>query len=207
MNEPTDFGPYNEALRRRYGVGGQSGPVLTLASDAFPIIGISEELEDPENQYLSGHANGFAGGTQAAVVGNLSMISLCNPASSGVICVLQRIVVLTTSTISLRVGDVLRVIATQSPVAVTAGFKRDARPVPTSWPRTTCGLQIHNDSTFIGTEVGVFTPLTTESVQLPIGNVVLPPASSIAVSNRGNNIALTAYFEWRERRAASHELP
>jgi hypothetical protein len=52
VNEPTEIGRTNEALRRRWGISGGPGPILTFATDAFPITSIDETTMDPEQLYL-----------------------------------------------------------------------------------------------------------------------------------------------------------
>jgi hypothetical protein len=204
VNEPTSFGPYNEALRRRYGVGGQSGPVLTLASDAFPVVGVSEELEDPENQYLSGHALGIAQNTQAAVALQLAHVALANPIGSGAIVVVQGIWSLTNdTTVHLR-GLLSADLLGRN---ITSGLKRDPRPAGAAWPNTTAGTIAISQVAQLGTFLAARGTVAGADTEFPFFPIVLPPGTGIAIMNNAVNLALTARFLWRERRASEWELP
>lgn len=200
----------NEALARRYGA--QGTPVPEMATEFFPVLPISDTLRDPELHFLAGSRLCFAPGfNPQAGVGTLSMAGLMNRAGTGVIAVVQRIVVRHSAnlatTYSLRIEG--------GPLAAEdssfAGYMRDSR-----WgfaTRSTLEVALLDVASGAapGTNVvsvqlpttGAGGPLTTDLL-LP-EPIVLGPQSRIWVHNGANQETAVGFF-WRERAIQAWEL-
>lgn len=195
MGNPTTIQGPNEALRRRYGMVGQEGPIVALGSDIFPTVPVDDSRMDPELAFFAGTRLGIGGGTDAADAGAPSGMELFNPAGSGVIAVVQA------AFVQVATGQTVKVIfSAVAPDTATAGWNRDAR-----WGTGRCVC--NTGPRTVAAATGLATFFATTSGQevgwcLPF---VLTPGSGFFLQGANNNIAMIASFRWRERRMESWE--
>lgn len=205
MNEPTEIGPYNELLKRRFGVQGGSGPIITLGSDIFPTKAVNDSALDPDDHFLLGSALGLGANAQAAVAAQIQGTIFENPANSGVIAVIEQI--------QYETDDNLFVLAHGQGVSIASslirGFKLDPRPVNPAggnWPTTTCAVGIRSQVGAWGTTMANFTITAGQDRVLPSTKIVVAPGSFVIVRNVNVNFFCRAHYWFRERRAGTWEL-
>lgn len=197
MNEPTTVGPLNEVLRRRYGVPGQVGPILTIASDLFPSVDVSDDGIAPELAVYAGVKLCIGGAFDAADAALSSMVQIRNPTGSGVLAVVDRAHVAPGSSGQIQ----LVFFGTTAADVETQGFLRDTRAVgraaALTGPRTAAAA---------GSQIAVYTIASTGQDLLTGFPIVLQPGQGIRFERTTINISLTVTFTWRERRLESWEL-
>lgn len=197
MNEARSFRE-NAALARRYDT--PNDPVQTIASDAFPIIGISDELVDPEMHYLRGSKLCGATITDGAVAASNSHVLLINPAGSGVLAVVTQISILSAAT-SMTLA--LLFASTGAPDSTAVGLVLDSRARFDTGDAGRSQLIVGN-RTIVGATVGeaVYTvngATAAEIVTLPI-RIILDPGNTLVVRSDTVQVPVQASFLWRERR-------
>lgn len=88
MSHPTEIGPENEALNRRYGDQGQG--IVTLATDLFPTVDMGRMPFDME--FLRGsHIVSTSVQSPGALPGSFPFVQIRNPTNSGAILTVTRI--------------------------------------------------------------------------------------------------------------------
>lgn len=198
MNEARSFRE-NAALARRYDT--PNDPVQTIASDAFPIIGISDELIDPELHFLRGSRLCAGTVVDQAVVGSNSMVLLRNPPGSTTIAVARRVDLIAGAAISTVFLGILA--ADTTPDSEVPGIILDPRASdPTANAgRSTCRL---GDRTVVAATVSEeFARYDIRNTLAPLSidlRVVLVPGSSLWAVAVDLNTQIRANFWWRERR-------
>lgn len=198
MNELREFGEINAALARRYGA--QTPLVHTMASDAFPILDISFRGMDPELHWLAGSRLCGGAVVRAVDAANQSICRLSNPTSSGVIAVLERVMLgasaATTVLVAMNGGG---------STASAAGFFRDGRGWPGTPLRTACLIQ-----SSVGAMSGTLGRIFVDTALVPAcyfdTPIVVTPGTSIAFATGAVNEQLECTFYWRERRMVPHEF-
>lgn len=200
MNEPTEIGAVNEGLRLRYGVQGGPGPILTFATDGFPVVQVGDGEMDAELRWLSQSKLCAVAVTRAADAGNQSAVQLVNPAGSGMIAVF--------TAIYLRLDtadDIFVTMAAAAGAGSTRGFFRDGRGWPATPARTAC---------IGGTGVGAFSQTlgilrhqpTTDQLLEHREEYVVTPGEVLTFASSAVNRAINATLYWRERAMTSGEL-
>lgn len=197
MNEPTTVGPLNEILRRRYGVPGQVGPILTLASDLFPFVNLSDDAIAPDIATYAGQKLCIGGATDVGDVANSSQVQIRNPAGSGVLVVVNRAFVRPSTAMIVQLVQ----FGTTAADAETQGFLRDTRSsgraAAVTGPRTASAAASPIAQFAMGTDgLEMWTPFP----------FVLQPGQGLRFEGVTNNVALTVSWNWRERRLESWEL-
>lgn len=204
MNEARSFRE-NAALARRYDT--PNDPVQTIASDAFPIIGISDELLDPELHYLRGSRLCAGTVVDAAVAASNSMVLLRNPPTSNVIGVATRVELIAGAALSTVFLGILA--ADTTPDNQVPGIVLDARA---SDPAANAGRStlLLGDRTVVGATISeefarydIRNTLAELSIDL---RVVLMPGSSLWAVAVDLNTQIRANFWWRERRIELGEI-
>jgi hypothetical protein len=197
VNEPTTVGGVNEVLRRRWGVPGQAGPVLSIGSDIFPTMRVDHGL-DPELAIYAGIRLGWASTEQVQVVGEYSHSQLRNPQGSNVLVTIERIVVSTATLQDIH----LQYFGTTPASPEEAGRLRDARWGPSARTSALVG-----PLTTAAQQTGIwrqYVPATTPTEMLATP-IVLSPGTGLRVVSRVTNVLLRAAWSWRERRLESWE--
>lgn len=196
MNEPTTIGSLNEALRRRYGVPGQSGPIITLASDLFPVVDLGDTTIDPSIAVYAGLKLCFGGAVDAADAALVSQVGIRNPLGSGVLAIV------TDSHVGVGASGTINIVRFDTtPFDVeTTGFTRDlrlSRGACLTGPRTAAPA---------ATPLGVYRA-GSSGIEMRTGfPLILPPGKGIRWEGGGVNNSLSATFAWVERRLESWEL-
>lgn len=178
----------------------EGAPAPSLSSDIVPTIQL--EGDRPEYAFLGGVrlAAGFVG-VAAGGAGNRSVAKLVNPAASGVLVVIEKIVVHSTvasKTFVIRTGTTGGATATGSRV-------RDARwgfMVPAALVQSVNGAAVNGQilSFWPGQSNGTATAAFIDTA------FVLPPGTDIAIEPGVDNEGVSAGFFWRERAIEPSEL-
>lgn len=204
-NEINDGG-INSLLVRRLNVVDTPAPAGTVAPEVFPTFNVAPpSLED---DYLRGVF--LAGGVahQPGAAGQYANIRLANLPGSGIITIVDRILVNAGSNGAILAG----VSTTTTPFAnVRQSGMRDARIRPFSTARGT--LSVLSSETNISPPVSAvnskllaaWLQATTVLNQVEIG-VVLPPGTSWEIGINDVNVYLFITVFFRERRAQPSEL-
>lgn len=191
MNEARSFRE-NAALARRYDT--PNDPVQTIASDAFPVIGVSDTWLDAELHFLRGSRLCGAALLDGPVAGSNSHVMLINPAGSSVIAVVEQLSAVTTSAVSVG----LLFGSTGSPDTSQRGLVLDSRNRDASGNagRSTCSI---GNRTIVGATVGEFFYFTNSASHIPM-RVVLDPGNVLVIAQETVNVGVLGSFLWRERR-------
>jgi len=196
MNEPTTIGGINELLRRRFGVPGQSGPVLSIASDLFPVLHVGDRFMDADLARLAGTYLCEGARSDAALAANNSSVQLYNPASSGVVAVLEYVGV------TLGAGGLIDFYYLGAPFvsdATAQGFTRDLNQNRRSV------LTLGDRSYVPGVSPVAQLSGTAALQEVPLTPIVIPPGTGIQVTANTVNVLCRALFRWRERALQSWE--
>lgn len=202
QNEMDDGGPLNQVLSRRFGVSGPPSP--TVASDVFPTVEVGDEGMSPEYHFLAGSRLALAGFVDSAVSAQNSAGHLTNPANSGVIAVLERIIV-QNSTTAARTAAIRNEGGPLSAMDTSpAGFFRESR---LNFETARSTLQVGNNTS--ASQPGqivmrvVVPPESNLILRIPW---VLGPQSRIIVEYLTTNNGITGNFVWRERALVRGEV-
>lgn len=166
-----------------------------------PVHVLTLESEHPEYRYLRLERSCGSFFTDAADAANISHVGLRNPAGSGTLVVVQRVVVLNTTAGNLVFG--LRIGVTPTVDVEAAGFLLDTRFGPTTQRST--ALIFNRTSAAIGNQWQRVAVAAGQSATLDV-NVVLGPGGFITVNGIANNVQADASFRWWERSAEAQEI-
>lgn len=198
MNELTEIGALNSALARRYGA--QSPLIHTMASDAFPVVPVSDSQLDPELHWLAGSRLCSAHITSAADVANQSSVGLRNPSGSGVIAVIERIDLFTGAAATC----IITMATITAPTGSQQGFFRDGRGWPATPLRASCDV-VSLAGAFSSTLGRVRISNVTDQQYTHLVSYILNPGERLTIAPLGVNTAIDGTFYWRERRIVSQE--
>ena len=203
MNELGGGEGVNQILSRRFEI--QGAPAPMMASELFPMVVLEDDR--PEWKYLANEKYAVGYLSEAAAVGNYSIVQLDNPASSGAILVVEQIELYNSSSavqvyaISLQSGSLLSRLAAQT----YQGMPRDSR---FAWDQSSrsVGLMRSGISASLLQEdvMRIACPPSTQySIKVPW---VLGPDTVLSVAHATTNTAASVGFYWRERAATRAEL-
>lgn len=199
MAEPTELGPIGEGFGRRYGQASRA--LLSLGSDLFATFPLGDADMDMETRVLTGSRRcsvGLFDGAGGA--GNYSTVGVQNPAASGVLAVVEAIMV--QSSIGQDYSLRLSTVVTAGPDSVAAGVQLDSRLAFS--PSSLNGFTITAAAT-IGSNIQSLSCPAVDVRLFPIGSgIVLAPGSQLNVNGNPNE-AVSASFVWRERRIGTWE--
>lgn len=202
MNELTAVGPENQSYARRFG--GQTPLIHTLATDLFPVTSSDFGTMDPELLALAGarmRASQILVGT--ATVGEFTAVGIANPANSGVLGVLEMVM--------LFPGAAAQSIEIRRQAAAVSASQGSAQGVPLD-SRITESASIRllaSDEAALanyGTRLGFLQMATAQSVELPEIPYVLAPNSTLWFCGQAANVGITAWMIWRQRKIEDGEL-
>ena len=208
MALPTELGPLNAALKRRWGIVGPEGPVVTIGSDVFPTAR-SDLGMDPDMFFLGDMKICAAGRLDGATAGLQSSVGLENPEGSGIISVITGLSLWTSGSVVVQL-TLAGPIGTFTPFDAEAnGGIRDAGPQLAAEGGEATSI-IGDRTTAVagnGVQLGSLVSEGVETVdQSYLGPWVLRPDSRLTVNVESNNNALRVNFVWSERRAGTWEL-
>lgn len=199
MNEPTEFGRYNDALSRRYGV--QGAPVGTLASDLFPIVQMSDELMDADTFSLTGGLRYAMTRENPATAAQFSLVVLQNPVGSNVLAVLEAVVAMNQTQAFLTL-----IFGVPTLINASRGSPLDLRCEATQASALFMG-QFTN--AVLPTPAAIISAIVTPAGETQdltrFVPIVIPPGRSVAVSSGNVNQAMRMSARWRERRMGTWE--
>lgn len=197
FNEMTDGSDLNQVLTRRFGI--QGAPSPNMASEFFPNIVL--EAERPEWGFLSGERHYSINGADAAGgVGVYSHLHLFNPSGSGIIAVIEKVIMR-----ALTTQDVLIYGWCNTNANDGASYARslDSREVTR---RSACQMGTFTGVASVNRILGEWSPpLADDSLPMCQG-IVLGPGSEFIVRPTTDNIGLQGMIQWRERAATQGEL-
>jgi len=189
---------YDHLMRRIGGIIGPGSKVSEVLTELFPTLDV--ENGPGELLFLTGWQLGFGGGRATGAAAGFQKFQVVNPADSGKIVVVTKLVAATnaTSGYDLNVTDTL---FTSAPGSQT---KRDTRE---GIGATT--TEVREDGTATPTsanfswEIPARTPFQLED---PNGIAVLTPGFALEVGQTVVNLLMAVGFFWRERVAELSEL-
>lgn len=205
MPRPNELGAgegVNSILARRFEI--QPNPAPYMGSELFPCIVL--ENDRPEYHWLGGSRLYAARRTDAATAANFSIVGLSNPAGSGVLAVLEKIVFenndagVKTFQVFCRGAGALAAFDAQA-----GAISTDSRNGWSTAFRSAC-------------QVGDLTQAATTgqlmfNVEVPATSMftldwpfILGPQSQVLIIPTAVNLNSRAQFFWRERTANPAEL-
>ena len=120
MQNEIQGGRLNSILHKLLNMA-EGSPSPTLATDVFPMLAL--EVDRPEWHFLGGERLGWARWYLGGTAAQYSHVGLRNPAGSGVLLVVDRIVVSVAAGNPVQLG--LRTVAAVD--VVSSGLSRDTR--------------------------------------------------------------------------------
>lgn len=189
---------YSEALRRRLNLDGDQGP-RELGPEIHPIFDV--EPGPPDWQYLAAvrRMSGFA--NQAAVAAEFQEIIFSNPVGSGVIAVLEEMGMSCTTTCVFQVGYGSSAATGQGPSLDTRWFVPATGPVG----RAACRISARTNAASSLLTGNYVTDLLANTPWAIRPGWVLTPGFNIVVAPTVQNLAIRAWFQWRERAMQTFE--
>jgi len=196
--QPTDIGPVNALLKRRWGIVSALGPIVSIGSDVFPTERVDLAM-DADLHYLADQRICGAGRIDAGVVGEQSSVGLQNPGGSGILAIVRGLFVSTETAQAVN----LTLNGAGSPTfdASVNGAVRDSRP-QNSGEGSLSVCIIGDRSTVaagVGLQVGTFQSRNTVEDLTKMGPWVLGPDSRLTVNVDINNTDIRVSFTWIER--------
>ncbi len=191
MND-IQVGRYSAILHKLLGIS-EGSPAPTLAPELLAAIAL--EVDRPEWAFLAGERLCIGYGIQAAVGGQLGHVQLINPIGSGVLAVVQEILVSTSATMAVRIGQLDTPLGGAS--ASAYGYRE--RRLPAGVQTTACD---------VNTDSSVGSQITTELTHLPVlVNVtnqfkipwVLSPGTGVCVRGGSADVQANVNYVWTER--------
>lgn len=170
-----------------------------MATDAFPVVDVSDEGMDPELHWLAQSRLCGVYTFQTADVANQSGIGFENPASSGVIAVLSRVDLWISVAGAVEITGAAAAAFTGS----TPGFFRDMRGWPTTPLRATCRAGV-NVGAYSATVGRLFLPANT--VYNYDQQFIVTPGERLTIATAAINTRIDAAFYWRERQMVDEEF-
>lgn len=208
MAIPTELGPLNAALKRRWGIVGPEGPVVTIGSDVFPSAR-ADLGRDADQFFLGDEKVCAAGRLDGATAGVQSSVGLENPDASGIIAVITGLSVWTSSSQVVQLTLAGPVPGSTPFDASANGGIRDAGPqLIGEGGEATCIIGDRSDAVAgNGVQLGSLVPEANRTENYSyMGPWVLRPDSRLTVNGESTNTAIRVNFVWTERRAGTWEL-
>jgi len=173
----------------------EGSPSPTLAPEIVPAIIL--ENDRPEFHFAAGTTIAMAGGDAGAVVGQVPQILITNPASSGVLTILEHVLLIKTAA---------TVFAQLLPTSVGSGGQarnvRDSRRPPVVVAGSHAGIATRvtgtNAAVSLITAAGYVMRAEVDTFQTDL-EIVLGPGTEILFEGSVGGIGLTMAFRWRER--------
>lgn len=170
----------------------EGAPSPILAPEVIPVLVL--ESDRPEWAFLAGEALCWGFVEPGAVVGQIAYCELRNPAGSGVLCVVEEVVLASaTASAFFALG-----IGSYAPLsAASASIVRDTRILP---GRPSCSLASINTAASPGGINGYKILQSTGSDPVIIRTpIILSPGTLLAIQTTNMNIGIRVSVSWRER--------
>ena len=200
----------SSALQGRYETRGEA-PIFALGSELFPVVGASDSWMDPELHFGSGSRLAWFNTALQPTAGQFACSHLTNPANSGVIAVVQRVVMVNRAA-AATVRQTMRVEGGPLSVAAgAAGVVRDSRygfgtTAAVGTARTSLSAGSISLAALVGAQV--FSCLLTATRPTIVFDipVVLGPGSRLWVTGGSVDVQVETTYVWRERKIEQGEL-
>ncbi len=205
MNEIQDSG-ISQGIVRRLNIVDVAAPAPSLAPEVFPVYLVAPP--SVEDSWLRSELICSGGVETAAVLAEYSATSVLNPATSGILAIIDEIVL----TVQVGVGFVDGIVPTSAVLGGTlvASGARDGRLTPsTTTTQTQCGLYKGGGGAQSFAASGkalaqyFFPAAGTQIISL---GYVIPPGYRYDIWCNTTNQLFIATIRWRERRAQPSEL-
>lgn len=199
MNEPTEVGATNELLRRRWGIQGGQGPILTFATDGFPFVALDQELMDAENLFLNGARRAAATRLATPAGGQIASAGIFSPPGGNTIAILERIVVVGANAAG-RFELRQQSPGVQAITGTVAGTLLDSR-----WGAalSTCLMGTASTAAAFGSIMATLEASAAGVIDIPWEYVIAPGGQFTIQGPVDDNFQAT--FVWRERRLGTWE--
>lgn len=185
---------FNSPLIRFFGmkIGGAAAP--TLAPEIAPSFDVNQQ-DDPQLFFLRGERRMTFSGTNSAVVGEYGRCRIRNPATSGVLIVIESIAI--TATTGFQFGATGNTSDETTPVTPS---NLDLRYTGSGTAICSRGT---NAAAITDTSYGIIG--SSNSAEREFG-IVIPPGWSFYGQGQSTNVAVTFLIKLRERPIPAEEL-
>lgn len=191
------FNRWDRLIRKIGNIVGARSIATTILEDVFPMLDM--ENTPPELMILAGKKLAWGTHLRPLEVLEFSSVQLFNPADSGMVAVVTKVLISTQATAVALVNK-------NTPLTDSSGTRafRDGRDVGTPV------MQIRSESSLV-VESGALITLVESNIAFDFdlqksGLIVLTPGTGLQVQARTINFSLRANFMWYERVLESSEL-
>ena len=189
---------YDQLIRRVGGIIGVGSMVSEAIGELFPMLEV--ENTTPELLALSGWRTAWQSTERPALAANTSASQLFNPAGSGTIAAVTRLLIAVSPAAALQ----MEIEDAQIGGTPVRGLFRDSR---FGGARETTLTTEHADGIAVGGGLFLRLPnITIQDIRDDNGIVVLAPGSGLSIGTIDVNIRMTINYFWRERPAEPSEL-
>lgn len=201
MPNNINVGRYAGALTKLLSMKEPGSAIPALATEIFPVLEL-ESAYAADRAFLMGEKRSGFGASVAAVAGEVGAIKLRNPASSGVIAVVEeaRFCALVSATTHLwgLAGDTDLAASGNSSVC-------DGRYGVTGGNSACKVSSATSSGSLLSTQIGIVRTNANDTL-LFNPRVVLPPGTGFVLQSNSVNIGILYSFVWRERAIEPSEL-
>lgn len=188
-------GRYGEQLRRQLHIPGDGGPaeIEDVIQTCFVL-----ESDRIEWGFLRGERRCIGTETAPALAANLSVVQLINRTGSGVICIVEDVVVTCAGVIQLRRDDIERANPSINQSNLDSRWALGGVAALMTWGQI---------GAFVGGgQLGTY-DITSATVpyRVPFPGMVLLPGAGMSVAPTIVNLGIRASFTWRERAVDRYE--
>jgi len=194
----------NQFLARRFNITDAFSPASTLAPEVMPVVQVYPPSQ--EDDYLRGTRRCGASGRQQAVAANYAVATLSNPAGSGILVMLDEILVNDTAN-GMAIEHYLERVALPAMGAVGSGVKDSRWPLPSSRTQARFGIGVTPTAPNIAWIYFSRTMFWTNTPPIiQNAGIVIAPGSMYIAYVSFVNYTLDITLSWRERVAQPSEL-
>lgn len=191
---------YDRLIRRVGGIIGTGSKVSEVLTELFPMIDV--ETDRGELQFLSGTQLCFGGGITGPTANVAPKFQLFNPAGSGKLVTITRVMFTCNASAVHRWGRSTAVFGS----AIGTETFRDTRNAINTFP-TSDIRQLEEAALAAGTNQVQQAGNSATIIEDINSVMVLAPGTGFEIGSGNNNVKATFAISWRERVAEPSELP